>query len=396
MVSHDASASAIGYLYQVRWALLELLRGARSRPDMSLTLERLDDVAWEDSVGDPLSALQLKHHAVGQGSLSDKSADLWRTLKVWIDDVRLRQIDGPELSIVTTATAPPDSAAWFLRTESRDTAIALTRIDSAAGSSTDQTTRDARLAWQALPEPERIGIVQRTTVLDADVRIEGLDEAIDSELWMIAPRDRETDFRAELDAWWLAVAIDLLRKARGSISVREMKAKLDDIRDRFLPDNLLTIDVSVTPEEALAQYEHRNFVRQLKFISATPVMLRTAVTDFHRAVTQTTEWLDRNLIEMTEFDRFKERLTDEWEIAFDDMIDDLPEDAPADDRAKAGKLLYRRLRDSVAVQVRPRYTEAFYARGIRHEIADGGSCGWHPDFESLIEALTVGTVEAIE
>lgn len=393
MTSHDASASAIGYLYQVRWALLELLRGARRQPDMSLTLEKLDDVAWQDEDGDPIEALQLKHHTVSQGSLTNKSADVWRTLRVWMDDSRLRDASGPQLTLLTTAAAPAESAAWYLRSETRDIERALSQLDDAARSSEDQTTLAARQKWLGLTDAERIGLLNRVNVLDGEVRIEGLDDALKDEVWLVAPRERAADFLAELDSWWLRVAIDLLRGARGTITGNELKAKIDDVRDRFLPDNLITIEARISEAEAMAQYGARPFVRQLEWIDATPVMLRHAVTDFHRAVTQTTEWLDRNLLEMTEFDSFKEALTDEWEIAFDDMLDDLPSDASDEDRKRAGKQLYRKLRDAAVVQVRPRYTEAFYARGVRHEIADSCVKGWHPDFESLIESLTIGTTE---
>lgn len=392
MTSHDASSSAIGYLYQVRWALLELLRGSRTHPDMSLTLEKFDDVAWEDAGGDPLELLQLKHHKPSKGSLTDMSPDVWRTLKVWMDDPRLRDSAGPRLSIVTTATAPKGSAASFLRSSGRNIEKAVELLNTAATQSTEKKkTAASRGQWLDLTEAERLGIVQRTFVLDEHARIENLDEALQEAVWLVAPRDRAPDFIDALDAWWMKVAVDLLRKSRGTVRVDELKAKIDDIRDSFHPENLVTIDARISPGDAMAQYGARPFIRQMEWIGATPVMLRHAVSDFHRAVTQTTQWLDRNLLEMSEFDDFKEALTGEWEIAFDDMVHDLPPDSSDGDKKRVGTLLYRTLRDSTAVQVRPRYTESFYARGTRHEIADGCGKGWHPDFETLVESLTTGT-----
>lgn len=391
MVSHDASSSAIGYLYQVRWALLELLRGARERPDMALTLEKFDDVAWEDSGGDPQALLQLKHHKHSNGSLTDKSADVWRTLKVWMDDPQLRDVSGPDLSIVTTAIAPVGTAASYLRRDGRNVAKAVELLDEAAKSSKEKHhTSAARAQWLRLSDADRIGIVQRIYVLDGHLPIEQLDAALEDALWFAAPQGRTADFLAVLDSWWMGVAIDLLRKARRSIRADELKAKLDDIRDGFHPDNLVTTVPRVDGTDVMDQYGERAFVTQLYWIDATPVALKRAVADFHRAVTQTTHWVDRNLLEMSEFDEFKDALMDEWELAFDDMMQDLPEEASEGDKKKAGAALYRRLRDSTAVQVRPRYTEEFYARGIRHELADGCRKGWHPDFEELVQALTIG------
>ncbi|MHA7246097.1 ABC-three component system protein [Arthrobacter tecti] len=359
-----------------------------------MTLEKFDDVAWEDTEEDPVELLQLKHHKTAQGSLTNMSPDVWRTLKVWMDDPRLRDSNGPRLSIVTTATAPEGSAASFIRGEDRNVERALELLNVAAERSTEKTkTVTARRQWLAMTEAERLGIINRTYVLDEQTRIEDLDEALQKEVWLVAPKNHAPDFIAALEAWWLKVAVDLLRKARGTVRVNELKAKIDDIRDRFHPDNLVTIDSRISATDAMAQYGTRPFVLQMEWIGATPVMLRHALNDFHRAVTQTTQWLDRNLLEMSEFDAFKEALIDEWEIAFDDMIQDLPDDASDDDKRRAGTLLYRKLRESTAVQVRPRYTEGFYSRGTRHEIADGRSRGWHPDFETLVESLTIGNAK---
>jgi hypothetical protein len=39
---HNASASAVGYLYQVNWALIELLESAPTKPDQAISLETHD------------------------------------------------------------------------------------------------------------------------------------------------------------------------------------------------------------------------------------------------------------------------------------------------------------------------------------------------------------------
>jgi hypothetical protein len=84
------------------------------------------------------------------------------------------------------------------------------------------------------------------------------------------------------------------------------------------------------------------------------------------------------------------RLRDEWERAFADMLDDLDNEADSADeetKARLGRALLRRLTDSTAVTVRRRYNDAFFARGKRHELADVGRVGWHPDFERRLEDL---------
>jgi hypothetical protein len=55
--SHSAAASALGYLYQSQWPLVELLRRGRDEPDSAVTLELYDDVAWDEE-GTPSELLQ--------------------------------------------------------------------------------------------------------------------------------------------------------------------------------------------------------------------------------------------------------------------------------------------------------------------------------------------------
>ena len=79
MSSHQASEQMIGYLYQVRYALALLL--ANDNSDFQISIEKFDDVAFSKN-DVPKQLIQLKHHVRKQGSLTDGSTDLWRTLKV--------------------------------------------------------------------------------------------------------------------------------------------------------------------------------------------------------------------------------------------------------------------------------------------------------------------------
>ena len=58
----SAADSAVGYLYQVRTALLWALRRLRAGNDFVVSLETLDDVTFESRGGKPEELLQTKHH----------------------------------------------------------------------------------------------------------------------------------------------------------------------------------------------------------------------------------------------------------------------------------------------------------------------------------------------
>ena len=74
----SAAGAALGYLYQVRSALLSTLKRMKSDADFVVGVETLEDVAFETTGGEPRELLQTKHHLRSQGSLTDRSVDLWK------------------------------------------------------------------------------------------------------------------------------------------------------------------------------------------------------------------------------------------------------------------------------------------------------------------------------
>jgi hypothetical protein len=81
--SHEASAPATGYLFQCRYALLAGLRATIDTPNVAISIERFDDIAFEAD-GEPTELIQTKHHVRQNGNLTDASADLWKTLLICI------------------------------------------------------------------------------------------------------------------------------------------------------------------------------------------------------------------------------------------------------------------------------------------------------------------------
>ena len=63
--SFSAAASALGYLYQVRYGLVLLLEA--KNPASALSLDKLDDVAFDES-GEPTQVLQFKHRLARTGT----------------------------------------------------------------------------------------------------------------------------------------------------------------------------------------------------------------------------------------------------------------------------------------------------------------------------------------
>lgn len=292
---HDATGSVLGYLYQTSWALLELI--SQKRADASLTLEMLDDVEW-DADGSASELIQVKHHAT-PGGLGNKSVDLWRTLNVWLDNGSPTDPLGPTLTLVTTSTAAEGSAAFFLRSgPERDPDRALSILEDAAATSTSTETEPWRTKFEESTAVDRRTFFSRMYVADGSHPIEDIESAIRNELWKGLPRGdgAKEVFLALLSRWWSAVSIDLLRGKRGAISRDQVQEALGSIRDRFSDDGLPTLIELEDVDEEVAYELHsdRVFVHQLKWIQVHADNLRTAIVDYHRAVSQDTSWLDKD------------------------------------------------------------------------------------------------------
>ena len=152
---HSAAGSAAGYYYQARLALAEALKFAYSDLGIEIAIEKLDDVSFEKD-GAPLELLQLKHHLQKVGDLSDTSSDLWKTIRIWSERVKL----DPSLpsrirfALITSGVASNGGAAACLRAEAggatRNVEIAVTRLLQAATSSTNTALEPAFGAFVSL------------------------------------------------------------------------------------------------------------------------------------------------------------------------------------------------------------------------------------------------------
>lgn len=390
--NHSAAASVLGYVHQTRWGLLELLRSRTTYPDQSLTLEMHDDIAWEQE-GTPSELKQLKLHVTALRNLTDASDDMWRTLRVWMDNGRPSDPYGPILTLVTNSSAGVGSAASFLRDSGRDTEAALALLEETAQDSGAKETATSRRRFLELTSAERATFVGRIYVADQSPDLDGVDEEVAARIRPGAPTEQFDTYMDLVWAWWGRTSIAILSGKRPAVSVAEMLTALEGIRDQFTLDNLPSlVEVDeVDIETALLQHEGRTFVHQLKLLSLKPRQLQKAILDYQRAYLQETRWLDVHLVDYDELDRFASLLIDEWERAFDHMCSGLPDDASEDDKRAAGRELLHALSDST-LAIRARFQDPSHARGRRHALADVPQIGWHPEFEEHLAALLLQEV----
>ena len=316
--------SALGYLYQVRVALLWALRRLQAGDDFVVSLETLDDVTFETKGGSPEELLQTKHHLNNGANLTDASVDLWKTLRIWLEGAMAKTIPpGTALHLLTTGKAPDGSAAAYLRPGAgRDVDAAIKRLEAAAQSSVNAVNAAGYSAFLTMPANDRRELIDCIVILDSAPTITALESDLKAEVFWAVDRKNHDAFLQRLEGWWLRRSLKQLASASSADRVLgvEVESQMSDLREQFkqdtlpIDDDLLTFDLDEATQTAHADSP---FVRQLEIIAAGKRRIAAAVRDYYRAFEQRSRWLRNDLVLVGDLTQYEHRLVEEWEIVFE-------------------------------------------------------------------------------
>jgi len=384
----------LGYLYQVRSALLWSLQRLKAEPPFLVSIETLDDVAFETTTGDPIALLQTKHHQQALGSLTDASADLWKTLRVWCEAFNSGSLlPHTTLCLVTTGTAPQGSAASLLRAASRDVVQAQQLLNGTAVTSTSQSNMAAYQAYLSMQDDQRTSILDRITILDASPTAIDLDAKLRAEVYWATEHRFLVPFLERLEGWWLRrVLRQLTDSPDHQIGSVEIDAMMSDLREQFKHDSLpIDLDlIEFTLDDATgAAHADAVFVKQLELIDVNRRRIGIAIRDYYRAFEQRSRWLRDDLVVDMDLGRYEKRLCEEWESVFEAMRDALGDLATDEAKRKAAQQILHWAEGST-ISIRPGVTEPFVSRGSLHMLSDDKRIGWHPNFKELL-AIALST-----
>lgn len=387
----SAVDATLGYLYQVRSALLWALRRQKTEPDFLVSLETLDDVTFETIGGDPTDLLQTKHHRKGSASLADASPDLWKTLRVWFEGHASGQIPPTaNLYLVTTSAAPAGTVASRLRAVARDLVGAQQALDATAASSTNKTNNSAYAAYLKATSAERAAILSKIVIIDAAPTVADLDGELRQEVYWAAGKEHHTAFLDRIEGWWLRRVLRQLTDAtQDRIGSVELEAQMADLREQFRQD-ALPIDedlLAFTLDDATrAAHEDSTFVKQLAIVKAGKRRIAAAIRDYYRAFEQRSRWIRDDLVVGLDLHNYEKRLCEEWELVFEAMRDDVG-DAATDDAQEQAARSVLAWAERTTIPIRPSVTEPFVSRGSLHMLSDEARIGWHPDFRARLESV---------
>ncbi|WP_340568896.1 ABC-three component system protein [Stenotrophomonas sp. G106K1] len=397
----SASEQGLGYIYQARLALLQLLQLPE---DTAISLEKDDDLDFVDGDGGK-SLASLKHKAVGD-RLTDLSTDFWKSVNIWL--ARYKR-DGHAASnlrffLFTTGTVSTSSFLTRLLPDqpAAGDAKTLTELaDTALAGSTSKLIAPIATAFNELSEPEKQDFLERILILDGSPRISDIPALIrDKHMRSIRREHREFVFE-RLEGWWSDAVIKQLTGAKSEgIFGYEVSDKLSNFAEEYKADNLpITFRGKVPTDEIDTDADPRLFVAQLREIGISSNRIRSAILDYYRAFEQRSAWARENLLVLGEVEEYEDRLTDEWgrykDVAFEKLNDDSVEEA----LREAGAFLYNWAEFETgkieSLRIRARVTEPYVLRGSFHILADARpepKVYWHPRFlDRLGEVLGVAS-----
>ena len=328
----SAADSALGYLYQVRLALLSSLQRLAEDQSFALHLETLDDVVFE-TTGSEVDLLQMKHHRDRAANLTDASPDLWKSLRVWMEGRSNGDIPSDaRLFLITTSDVGPGSAASRLMTDERDEGEALKRLEQTAMTSNNDANKEAYSLFRALQVSEKKELLG--TVIVAPRFTEycrcGRQEFAQRRGWPCAA-NISTDLLLDSKGGWFRRALQLLAdKASPPIFSFELENEWHDLQEQFKHD-ALPVDQDILKQEVDADaYDNAVFVHQARLAGIGTDRILTAIRDYYRAFTQRSCWMREELLLVDELEDYEQLLREEWKLQFDRLADEVGEAAAED------------------------------------------------------------------
>lgn len=390
MYNHQASEQMLGYLYQVRYALALLLENDNS--DFQISIEKFDDVAFSKD-GIPKQLIQLKHHVQRQGNLTDGSTDLWRTLKVWIDVISESPdiLNGTEFLIVTTAIAPDNTAASFLKKdENRNEESAYEKLRNICIKSENKEHKKYYEAFLKTDEIILKRLLSQICIIDGANNIVDVEKKYRRQIRYSCIPKYENQICERLEGWWYKKAVEALSSDTPIfVNQRQVRSFIVSVSQEYSDENLPIdiFDVDNLQESDLSDNE-KIFYEQLKLICLGSHRMRTALRDYYRAFNQRANWVRNDLLYVNELGKYEECLIDEWEHCFAAMEDELAEyiEATEEEKIKKGRSLFTDI-EKKDIRIRPKCQEAFVMRGSYHMLANQLKVGWHIDFYNRLKEL---------
>lgn len=393
----SAGEQGLGYIYQARLCLLQLLQ---SPENTTVFLEKDDDLDFIDVEGGK-SLASLKHKAVGD-RLTDLSTDFWKSVNIWLaryhrDD---RAASNLRFFMITTGIVSTNSfLTRFLPGQPIVFCDASTLTELANAvlvKSKSKLVGKIAKEFNKLSDSEKQDFLERILILDGSPRISDIPMIIKEKHMRSVRREYRNFVFERLEGWWNDVVIkQLIGSKKEGIIGYEVSDKLSALAEEYKADNLpITFKGKVPAAEIDTETDPRLFVAQLREIGISSNRIRSAILDYYRAFEQRSAWARENLLISGEVEEYEDRLVDEWnrykDVVFEKLMDECAEEALRD----AGMALYNWAEFETGriefLRIRAQVTEPYVLRGSFHILADTTPeprVYWHPRFSDRLSKV---------
>lgn len=371
---YDASSSALGYIYQIRYALLASLRKMQDVDDPDLyyvSIEKLDDIAFEKE-GTPEELLQLKYHGT-PANLTDKSPDIWKTLRIWAEAIKNDEDNFKNSSfyLITTESAEEKSLAYFLSIDDskRNCNEALAKILDILKDTPSKENIKGFKAVSLLSVTQQKLLLKNIYVIDKIYDIKTAKENLNLFLKISVNKEYLDAFVQRLEGLWFNYVIKNLNNEVDRICLGELRGIMDDLRDQFLPSNLPNDYSEYSLNDFNFTNEERMFIEQIKLFTSSDKILKTALENYYKAYAQKVRWQSDGLLKPNEIGKYYKRLYREWEeySATEELSFDFSEEK---NKSEFAIKVYQFCQREGAIPIRNMFDDKFVARGSYHQLAD--------------------------
>ena len=300
---HSAADAALGFMYQVLYALLALWR--ESDDDAKVLVEFLDDIMLV-SKGETLLE-QIKHNWSGKPKpLTVKSVPLWKTLKVWIDVLPHIEISKTRFILVSVADISSGSILEVLLDEKSDRKdleqalrneaqrVQQERVEAKA-SGTSPLPHAARAAackaFLELGHNKRTRMIEKISLKPRQSNILCIEKELAHNLTVTAEhRDRVAQRLVE---WWnRQVLYSMCDEREKAISRFEVVQRYMQTIAEIEQDKLTSPYATSNPP---ASYQPDSMInKQIALVDGTERELNRAIREEWRARATRSEWSTEN------------------------------------------------------------------------------------------------------
>jgi hypothetical protein len=387
----SASEPALGYLYQFRYALLQILRLPE---ETTCFIEKDDDIDFTDAEEGHILA-SLKHKAPGD-TLTDLSPDFWKSVRIWLTYYLRESKTSTPVSffLFTTGNVAVDSflAAFLPNARKEDTLS--DKVSEVLKYSKSTTINKTKELLDKLPKEKWPDFFRRITIFDNQERIHEIPHLIrDEKMRTVRPQFRVPVYE-RLEGWWNNECIELLTGRRvEALRSSEVSEMLNFISEQFREDNLPIDFEKAEPKEGVnPESDDRYFVKQLRAIGLGSDRLTRAILDYYRAFEQRGKWQRENATITGEIEQYDDRLVDEWARIREIVFEELKADSSEAVLQATGRKLLNDLttRDHPNLRIRTDVTATYVVMGSYHLLANEETprVHWHPRFtERMAEIL---------